>query len=123
MEGSTLDGAIILYLLIAAVMTLVVGLAALVLLQRSILRNMAATRGAPGSGGKVPERPRKSASVPLSLTPEDPAAAPAASNRTRRALFRIALAHAVAGLAFAIVASLLLLTLSGMELFPVRTAM
>jgi hypothetical protein len=94
-----------------------------VLLQRSILRNMAATRGAPGSGGKVPERPRKSASVPLSLTPEDPAAAPAASNRTRRALFRIALAHAVAGLAFAIVASLLLLTLSGMELFPVRTAM
>jgi len=123
MEGSTLEGAIILYLLIAAVMTLVIGLAALVLLQRSILRHMAATRGAPGSVAKVPERPRKSASVPLAIAPEDPAAAPAASNRTRRALFRIALAHAAAGLAFAIVATFVLLTLSGLELLPVRTTM
>src|SRR3954447_9766382 len=123
MEGSTLDGVIILYLLIAAVMTLVIGFAALVLLQRSILRHMAATRGAPGSNAKVAERFRKSASVSLALAPENPAAAPAASNPTRRALFRVALAHTVAGLAFAMVATFLLLTLSGMELFPVRTAM
>ena len=88
MEGSTLDGAIILYLLVAAVMTLVIGFAALVLLQRSILRHMAATRGAPGSGAQVAERSRKSASASLALVAEDPAAAPSASNRTRRALFR-----------------------------------
>jgi len=121
MEGSTLDGVIILYLLIAAVMTLVIGFAALVLLQRSILRHMAATRGAPGSGAQLAERSRTSASASLALVAEDPAAAPSARDRTP--LFRVALAHTVAGLAFAIVATFLLLILSGMELFPVRTAM
>jgi hypothetical protein len=105
-------------------MTLVIGIAALAMLQRSILRHMTATRGPPGSGPMVlPERPRKAASASFALAPEDPATAPSASIRARRALFRLALAHAVAGLAFAIVATVLLLTLSGMELFPVRTAM
>src|SRR5256885_232366 len=80
----------------AAVMTLVIGFAALVLLQRSILRHMAATRRAPGSGAQLAERSRMSAAASLALVAEDPAAAPSTSDRTP--LLRVALAHTVAGL-------------------------
>jgi hypothetical protein len=76
MDRSTLDGAIIFYFLIAAVMTLVIGTAALALLQRFILRHMAAIRGAPDGGVLAPDRLRKAPSTPLALMPEDPAAAP-----------------------------------------------
>ena len=69
METSTLDGAIILYLLIAAVMTLAIGVAALVLLQRSILHHMTETRGAPESGAKLAERSREPASAALAFAP------------------------------------------------------
>ncbi len=44
-----LDGAILLNLFVAGVLTLIVGAGALVLLQRAILRNMAATGGRPGN--------------------------------------------------------------------------
>src|SRR5262245_48469234 len=122
MGDGTLDGTIILYLLIAAVLTFVTGVGALVLLQRSILRHMRATHGV-GGGATPTERPRQAASGPLVLMAEDSANAPKGTDPTRYPLFRIALAHAVAGLVFAIAAALLLLTFGGLELFPVRTAM
>lgn len=123
MEGSTLDGAIFFYLLVAAVLTLLLGLSALLLLQRSILRNMAAARGAPSHGGLMLDRERGAAAVPLNLVPEDPGTAPGNNRLTRGILLRLALTHAAAGAVFGIIAALLVLTMAGMELFPIRTAM
>jgi hypothetical protein len=88
----------------------VIGTAALVLMQRLILRHMAAVRGAPSNGALDPERPRRPASAALVLAAEDPALAPSGSSVTRQALLRVATAHATAGLVFAMVAALLLLT-------------
>src|SRR5262245_8049385 len=106
MEGVQ-DGAVILNLLIAAVLTLVIGVGALGLRQRSILRHMAATRGTPGGAAPDPERPRRTPTASLILAAEDPAVAASASPLTSRALFRVALSHAVAGLTFATIAALL----------------
>ena len=112
------DGAIVFNLLVAGVLTLVLGAIALALLQRAILRNMMRT----GGSGFVPpadERPRRPADPELAFDGEPIVAG---GSMARRLLWRHAIAHTVAGLAFAAVATVLLLRFGGMELLPLRTA-
>ena len=115
------EGIIIFNLMVAGVVTLILGAIALVLLQRAILRNMAAARG-PGAQSAMPgERPRRAAGVPLILTVDAPAASASDTSLAGRILSRMVLAHALAGLAFGVIATLLLLPMSGMEHTLLRT--
>jgi hypothetical protein len=58
MGGLAHDGIILFNLIVAGVMTLVLGSIALLVLQRAILRNMLATAG-PGAAPPPAERPRR----------------------------------------------------------------
>jgi hypothetical protein len=111
------DGAIIFNLLVAGVLTLILGVVALVLLQRAILRNMMRA-GGHGSPAPADDRPRRPADPKLAL---DRATAAGAGSLANRLLWRHAVAHTVAGLAFAAVATVLLFLSSDMEFFPLRT--
>src|SRR5262245_58871740 len=111
------DGAVLLMLIVAGVLTCILGVIALVLLRRAILHNMAASSGQPAA--TLPERPRRAAAAPLSATIDS---GPADAGLSDRILLRVAAAHLVAGLAFATPAAVILLTMSGLELLPLRTA-
>jgi hypothetical protein len=112
------DGAVILYLLIAGLLTLILGVIALVLLQRAIVRNMMKTGGHEFSP-PADDRPRRAADAPLAF--HDATATAGARGDARRLLWRHAVAHTVAGLAFAIVATIVLFRFGDMEFFPLRT--
>ena len=99
------DGAVILYLLIAGVLTLILGVVALVLLQRAIVRNMMKT-GGHAFMPPADDRPRLAAGAQLIL--DDTSVAAAASGRATRLLWRHAVAHAAAGLVFAVGTTVLL---------------
>jgi hypothetical protein len=115
---SDIEGTIILSLFAAGVLTLIFGAIALLLLQRAIVRNMRASSGQPPAAAA--ERPRWAATAPLAFAVD--AAAPAGRGLADRILRRITAAHIVAGLAFAILATLAYLGLKGMEFLPLRTA-
>src|SRR5688572_23358198 len=110
------DGAIIFNLLVAGVLTLILGVGALLLLQRAILRNMMRA-GGHAFAPPVDARQRRPADAGLAF---DDAAATGGS-MSNRLLWRHAVAHSLAGLAFAAVATVLLLRFGGMELLPLRT--
>ena len=110
------DGAIIFNLLVAGVLTLILGVVALLLLQRAILRNMMRA-GGHAFTPPADARPRRTADAALAF---DDAAATGGS-MSNRLLWRHAVAHSLAGLAFAAVATVLLLRFGGMELLPLRT--
>ncbi|MGH6769023.1 MAG: hypothetical protein ACRECO_08385 [Xanthobacteraceae bacterium] len=113
------EGAIVLNLLVAGVLTLAIGTTAVVLLQRSIRHNMMLIGATPASPAPAPQRPRQPAQAPLSFDVAVPATVDA--SLSGRLLRRHVLAHALAGLAFAVTATLLLLPLSGIALLPLRT--
>ena len=111
------DGAIIFNLLVAGVLTLILGAVALVLLQRAILRNMMRA-GAHGFVPPADDRPRRPAEPGLAF---DSAAVASAGSMANWLLWQHAVAHTVAGLVFAAVSTVLLFLFSGMEFFPLRT--
>jgi hypothetical protein len=113
------DGAIIFNLLVAGVLTFILGAIALVMLQRAILRNMMRT-GGHGFSPPADDRPRRPAANPLAFDTA-PVAATTRSD-AGRLLWRHGVAHAVAGLAFAAVATVVLFRFADMEFFPLRTA-
>jgi hypothetical protein len=113
------DGAIIFYLLIAGVLTLILGVVALVLLQRAILRNMMRT-GGHGFTAPADDRPRRPAIAALTFDTTPPAAA--ARGDSRHLLLRHAMAHTVAGLVFAVVATAVVFHFAAMEFLPLRTS-
>jgi hypothetical protein len=91
-----------------------------VLLQRAIVRNMMKT----GGSAFVPpadDRPRIAAGAQLILD-EATAAGVAGGGESRRLLWRHGIAHALAGLVFAAVSTVLFLRFGDMELLPLRTA-
>lgn len=111
------DGAVLFSLIVAGVLTCILGVVALVLLRRAILRNMAASSGQPAAAPA--ERPRRAAAAPLTATIDS---GPADAGLSDHILLRVAAAHLAAGLAFATLAAVILLTMSGLELLPLRTA-
>jgi hypothetical protein len=111
------EGAILLSLVIAGVLTFVLGGIALILLQRAIARHMAASGGRPAA--TPAERPRRAANAPLVFAVDN--AATATRGLAERILRRLAAAHVAAGLTFAIIATVMFLLSGGMELLPVRT--
>jgi hypothetical protein len=113
------DGAIIFNLLIAGVLTFILGAVALVTLQRAILRNMMRTGGHEFSP-PADDRPRRPAANALAFDTAPVAAT--TRNDAGRLLWRHGVAHAVAGLAFAVVATVVLFRFADMEFFPLRTA-
>jgi len=114
------EGAILFDLLVAGVLTLIVGAIALFRLQRAIVRNMtAAGMSQPIEATPRAERPRRAAGVALSLAVDD--VATTAPGVTDGILRRIAVAHIAAGSVFAILATALLFKVSGMEFLPLRT--
>ena len=121
MTETAQDGAIVFDLLAAGVLTLIVGIAALVLLQRAIVRNMTA-HGLPRPIEAPPqvERERRHAAAALTLAVD--ASTAEASSAYREILRRMAIAHIVSGLVFAALATVILLRTSGIELLPLRTA-
>ena len=111
------EGAIIFNLLVAGVLTLILGAVALVLLQRAILRNMMRA-GGHAFMPPADARPRRPADPGLAF---DSAAVAGAGSMANRLLWRHAVAHTVAGLVFAALTTVLLFRFSGMEFFPLRT--
>jgi hypothetical protein len=111
------DGAILFNLLLAGVLTLILGAVALVLLQRAILRNMMRTGGT-AFGPPADDHPRRPADPELTF---DSAAATGRGGMAGRLLWHHAVAHTVAGLVFAAAATVLLFRFSAMEFFPLRT--
>ena len=117
------DGVILFNLIVAGVLTLILGAVALLLLQRAILRNMAAAAGMRRIDAPPPaERPRRAAAAPLVLAVDDTATAAPSAGLAGRILTRMLVAHALAGLVFGVLAALLLLPMGGMQLLPLRTA-
>jgi hypothetical protein len=117
MQAAAHPGAILLNFVVAGVLAFIIGGIALMLMQRAIHRNMMTV------GGTHPyllpdDRPRRAADAPLELALERPAG----GGRAGHLLWRHVVAHATAGLVFAIVAAILLLRLGGLELLPLRTA-
>ena len=92
------------------------------LLQRAILQNMVATSGQRRDPAEEPVRAQRPAATPLTLAIATGAAVTAAGFAGQRLMYRAAGAQALAGFVFAVVATLLLLTMSGMEFFPIRVA-
>jgi hypothetical protein len=113
------DGAILFHLLLAGVLTLILGAAALVFLQRAILRNMMRAGGT-GFAPPADDRPRRPADPELTFG--NAAETVGTPRMASRLLWRHALAHGIAGLVFAVVSTVLLFRFSGMEFFPLRTA-
>lgn len=109
---------VLLSLLLAGVVTFVLGVIALTLLRRAIARNMAATGGGPPA--TLPDRPRRDADTPLAFAVDT--AATATTAQADRILRRMLVAHAAAGLVFAIVATLILLPMTGSRLVPLAVA-
>src|SRR6266851_3528062 len=115
------EGVVLFNLIVAGVLTFILGAIALVLLQRAIVRNMATSGGSRALDAAAPvERPRGAANAPLVLAVDDAAAPTGDAGLAGRILSRMAIAHALAGLAFGILAASVLL-LSGMQFFPLRT--
>jgi hypothetical protein len=114
------DGAIVFNLLIAGVLTLIVGVVALLLLRRAMLRQMAVTAGRPPPGEDPEGPPRSPAASPLRIEIETPQTGLA--DPSRPILGRMAAAHAAAGLAFAAAATVLILAMSGTAFLPLRTS-
>jgi hypothetical protein len=114
-----IDGAIILNLLVAGVLTFALGGIALVFLQRAMVRNMMRTAGRPPPLSEEAAQSRRAAARPLTIVREDPAAQQS-TDPTRPIMWRMATAHAAAGLAFAVVSTVLVLAMSGMEFYPLR---
>ena len=83
---------------------------------------MVATSGQRRDPTEEPVRARCPAATPLTLVIATGSAVTAAGFAGQRLMYRAAGAHALAGFVFAVVAMLLLLTMSGMELFPMRAA-
>src|SRR5262245_12144257 len=111
------EGAVLFMLIVAGVLTCILGVVALMLLRRAIVRFMAASSRQPAAA--LPERPRRAATAPLNATIDS---GPADAGLSDHILLRVAAAHLAAGLAFATPAAVILLTMSGLELFPLRTA-
>jgi hypothetical protein len=111
------EGAVLFYLLLAGVLTLILGIAALILLQRAILRNMMRTSG---HGLPADDRPRRHAETELAFA--STAATTDKSGAATRLLWRHAAAHIVAGLAFAAVATIVFFQFGDLEYYPLRTA-
>ena len=111
------DGAVLFILIVAGVLTCVLGVVALMLLRRAILHNMGASSGQPV--GALPEVPRRAAAAPLTAVIDTGQADTGLSDHI---LLRVAAAHLAAGLAYATLAAIILLTMSGLELFPLGTA-
>lgn len=112
------EGAVIFNLLVAGVLTFVLGAIVLVLLQRAILRNMMQAGGAGALAADA--RPRRAADAPLTF--EAIQATNAAGRDSGRLLWRHAIAHSVAGLTFAVVTTIIVFGFAGMEFYPMRTA-
>src|SRR6266851_5606818 len=105
-------------LIVAGLLTPVIGVVVVALLQRAMLRNMAASGGSRVLDAFAPgERPRRAADVPLVLAGDNTATAARDAGLAGRILFRMAAAHALAGFAFGLLAALVLL-LSGIEFLP-----
>jgi hypothetical protein len=111
------DGAVLLVLIVAGVLTCILGVVALVLLRRAILGNMATSSGQPAAA--LPERPRRAGAAPLAAMVDT---RPADAGLSDHILLRVATAHLAAGLAFATLAAVILMTMSSLELLPLRTA-
>jgi hypothetical protein len=120
MPEANQEGAFLFYLLLGGFLTLVLGMLALVLFRRAVRKNMEGAQAAdppvPASGS------RRAATAPLVLRVETFPAQPSGIGPSDRPLRRLAAAHAIAGLAFGIVAAFLLLVLSGTEIAPLRFA-
>jgi hypothetical protein len=120
---SALSGALLFYMLVAGVLTLCVAAVALAIFRRTIERHMGGMAGPTPPGASEPDaRPRRAPKVPLAIQVESSALPGGSAGPDDRIVRRLALAHAMAGLAFAIVAAVLLLLLSGMKIAPIRTA-
>jgi hypothetical protein len=113
------EGALFFDLLVAGVLTFALGAIAVVLLQRAIRHNMMRIGAATQPSAPAAQRPRRAAQSRLAFDVATPAATAEVSGSLLR---RHAIAHALAGLAFAVTATLLLLPMSGMALLPLRTA-
>jgi hypothetical protein len=111
------EGAILFYLLLAGVLTLILGVTALIVLRRAILRNMMRTSG---HGPPSDDRPRRQAQTQLAF--DTAMASIGAGDAAMRLLWRHAAAHIVAGLAFAAVATVVFFQFGGLEYLPLRTA-
>ena len=109
MPGVFDEGAISFFLIVAGVLTLLVGGIALALLRRALLRNMAAS-GAPRADDSTTadERMRRAAAVPLVLAIDRAIAGPGTGPEAP-ILRRMALAHVAAGLTFGLLAAILML--------------
>jgi hypothetical protein len=120
MPEANQEGAFLFYLLLGGFLTLVLGMLALVLFRRAVRKNMEGAQAAdppvPASGS------RRAATAPLVVRVETFPAQPSGIGPSDRPLRRLAAAHAIAGLAFGIVAAFLLLVLSGTEIAPLRFA-
>jgi hypothetical protein len=114
------QGAVVFYVVWGGLLTFVLAALALAVFRRAVARNMAAASAA--HAAVIDTGPRRAATAPLTVRIETPQGAVTAAGPSDRALRRLALAHALAGLAFGLVAALLLLLLSGMEIWPLRTA-
>jgi len=116
------EGALIFYLLLGACMTPLIGLLALRAFKRAVAANM---RGAEASlsfgAAEHSPQPRREPAAPLGFRVEEATSDKGTGSRDRM-IWRMVTAHTVAGLVFGITAAILLLTLSGTELLPLRTA-
>jgi hypothetical protein len=113
-------GAIAFNLLVAGLLTFVVGVIALVLMQRAILRHMSAVGPSRPFDVLTSDGPRQAAPIPLSLSVEKAEAVDDGPVRT--ILRRHLIAHTLAGLSYAAMAAPLLLVISGTELVALRVA-
>jgi hypothetical protein len=116
------QGAVVFYVVWGGLLTLVLAAVALAVFRRAVARNMEAASGSAAHAAVSDTGPRRAAATPLALRFETPRAAGPTAGPGDRALRRLAFAHAVAGVAFGLVAALLLLLLSGTEIWPLRTA-
>ena len=83
------DGVILFNLIVAGVLTLILGAVALLLLQRATLRNMATAAGMRRRDAPPPaERPRRAAAAPLILAVDDTATATPSAGLAGRILTR-----------------------------------
>lgn len=125
-----LQGAVIFWLLVAGIMTLVAGLVLVQLYRRAVERGMKARSGPiteqAGHHQQAPPPPRRQPSAKLNLVMEtaqgrwdtDPSPSSAFA---RRAHLTAAGVHTVAGLVHAAIATILLFTFAGFEFLPMRT--
>lgn len=116
-----LDGAVVLYLLVGGVLTLVVGGLALAAFKRAVARNMKVADWAPANLPSAPvHQPRRAAATPLDIRIVDAGTVSRTGDASAQVLRQLAAAHAGAGLVFGITGAVLLLLLGGLEFLPLR---